>query len=113
ESVRASYIILLLLIAGSLALALRQIGGFSREPYIWFVSRIQTGCPEFLERPSRPRGVTMKIATRFGLGCMCAGVFLAAQTFGQSTYTTPEAQKATAQLSQPAGPLQPIQNNTT
>jgi membrane-associated protease RseP (regulator of RpoE activity) len=54
----------------------------------------------------------MKIATRFGSGAMTLAVFLTAQAFGQATYTTPEAQKAAAQLSQPAGPPMRAQSDT-
>ena len=93
-----------LLIAVSLAFALRAIVEFGGASYIWIVSRIATGCPVFLDRPSRPKGVKMKIVTHFGGGAISLTVFLAAQAFGQAPYTTPEAQKAAAELSLPAGP---------
>lgn len=55
----------------------------------------------------------MKLATRFGVGVLCLTMFMAAQGFGQSTaYTTPEAQKAAAQLSQSAGPPMRAQSDT-
>lgn len=55
----------------------------------------------------------MKFVSRFVSSWLCLAALLAAQAFGQtSTYTTPEAQKAAAQLSQPAGPLQQPQADT-
>ncbi|HEX4412205.1 MAG TPA: PDZ domain-containing protein [Lacipirellulaceae bacterium] len=55
----------------------------------------------------------MKFATCLGSSWLCLAALLAAQAFGQTTSnTTPEAQKAAAQLSQPAGPPQLPQADT-
>jgi len=54
----------------------------------------------------------MKIVTHSGWGAITLAVFLAAQAFGQTTNTTPEAQKAAAELSLSAGPPPRVQSDT-